>query len=355
MKVEVLTEKKYGEYHDFLSRYENSQFVSSLLFKDFFHLICPSAIPYYFICLEDDHIVGSLPSFLMKGPIGPVLNSLPWFGSNPGIIAEDYSVAQYLFQAFEHIAKWTGCFSSTMISPPHTDQEIYDDFFDKRENEVFKNSRVGLITPLPSFDKPELFAQELLKMMHQKTRNQIIKASQKCMIFESYENDDWDFLKRVHKENMEAVGGMVKNKEFDIIRKHFKRKTDYKLYVAISNDDQAVKIAALLMIYFNKTVEYITPAIVAQYRHLCPMNLLIFSAMGDAAQLGIKWWNWGGTKLPQMEGLYHFKKRFGASESKYQYYTQIYGNLSMKISPEWLAKQYPYFFVMPYSLLDLEG
>jgi len=355
MKVEVLTQEKDAAYSAYLMKHDHSLFNSSLVFRDFIRVMCPDALPYYLLAIEDDEIVGVLPTFIKKGPLGPVLNSLPWFGSNPGILADDTQAEMYLLQGFDNIAKWTGCFSSTFITPPNQDQEMYDAFFAKRD--VFPDTRIGMITPLPVFTGPDQFAKDLLNLIHQKARNQIIKSMQTCCAYESYGPDDWAFLKEQHRIGMTAVDGPVKDKEFDVIRKYFKKGHDYKLYVALTNDSNANRCAALLVEYFNKTVEYICPTIVEDYRHLCPMNLLIFSAMGDAAQRGMKWWNWGGTKLPGQQGVYHFKTQFGAQESEYTYYTQVYHTppMDLEVTPQWLVENYRYFYVMPYSLLETTG
>ena len=71
---------------------------------------------------------------------------------------------------------------------------------------------------------------------------------------------------------------------------------DYDIYVAYM---QGVKIAAMLVFYFNGTVEYYTPAIVSEYRNYQPLSLMIYIAMQDAMKKGMEKWNWGGTGLTQ--------------------------------------------------------
>lgn len=351
MKVELLTKDKEKQYSEFLLNHDHSLFNASLLFRDFLCTLLPGATPYYFLAIDEGQIVGALPSFLKKGPFGPVLNAMPWFGSNPGIVADNDMAKTFLLQAFENTAKWTGCFSSTFISPPNQDNFLYETFFDNKD--ALTETRKGLITEIPIFQNSEQFANDLLAKVHPKTRNQIIKSTETCLAFESSGPDDWDFLKRVHQENMAEVGAPAKNKEFDIIRKHFRKGHDYKLYVALTNDTSATRVAALLVERFNKTVEYITPVIDHRYRHLCPMHLLVFSAMGDAAQQGFRYWNWGGTRLPQQEGVYHFKKRWGADETEYKYYTQIFGTFAFDVKPNAIIKHYPGFYVLPFSLLEV--
>ncbi len=353
MKIEMLTSNREKEYEDFLLSHEESLFNASLLSREFLKAMCPGAIPYYFIAIDDGRIVGALPSFLQKGKLGSVLNALPWYGSNPGVVADNHEAFYLLLQAFDNTAHWTDCFSSTFISPPNQNQDMYEYFFERKE--VFCSDRIGLITELPRFETPEQFANDLLKRIHQKTRNQTLKSARLCVPYETYTPDDWVFLAETHKENMKAVGAVPKSREFQIIKENFKQKKDYALYVSLTNDDKAERTAALLVEYYNKTAEYITPAIKAEHRNLCSMNLLILAAMGDAAQKGYKYWNWGGTSLPSQEGVYHFKKRFGANESHYRYYTQIYKPLTFNPTKKWLTENYPYFFVLPYDLLDDEG
>ena len=52
-------------------------------------------------------------------------------------------------------------------------------------------------------------------------------------------------------------------------------------------------VAALLLFYFNKTVEYFTPVTVHEYRNFQPMSLIVFEAMRDAINRGMTNWNWG--------------------------------------------------------------
>lgn len=351
METKLLTRELDGKYDEFLLSQERSLFNASTVFRNFILRLCPDALPYYFVAMEGSEIVGVLPSFVKKGPLGPVLNSMPWFGANPGVVVknDDPQIAYSLMVAMVKASRWMNCFSMTFIEPPTPNPLDYSSLFG---DQAFSEERIGMITPLPPFAQPQAFAENLMKVFHPKTRNQVIKSIECCDAYESYMDEDWTFLKEKHREGMLNVGAPVKEKEFDIIRRNLLRGNDYKLYVAFTKGENPERAGALLVEYFNKTVEYITPVVDVNYRHLCPMNLLIFSAMGDAAQRGMKWWNWGGTKLPSQEGVYHFKKRFGAVESRYRYHTCVFGDILVGVKPSWLRANYPYFYVMPYSLLE---
>ena len=124
-------------------------------------------------------------------------------------------------------------------------------------------------------------------------------------------------------------------------------KESYKIYIAEKDGE---KIGALLLFYFNKTVEYFTPAIVEKHRNLQASALLIYKAMIDASTNGYHWWNWGGTWLSQ-GGVYDFKKKWATLDYPYFYYTTIYDENLLNTPKEILLKEYPYFFVAPFGKL----
>lgn len=348
MQIKIVeTIEDWQKYRDYVNEQEFALFNSSILFAKFIKELCPTAKPYYFICMSGDMVLGVLPSFVINGALGPVLNSMPWFGSNPGVICNGLQkVEQKLLESFRDAAKWMNCFSSTIISSPFLGENPYGHILGDPTD-----SRIGMITYLPAFVDSIDFSLKMERMVHQKTRNQILKALKGCMIYESYLDKDWKFLIDTHKENMSEIGAPVKNKEFEIIKRGFKQGVDYKLYVAKPIDSDET-IAALLLKYFNKTVDYLVPATKAQFRFMCPMNGLIFGAMREAAKDGYKYWNWGGTSLPEQEGVYHFKKRFGAHETTYNYYTRLYKPIPAGLTQEKVLKMYPYFYVLPFKLLS---
>jgi len=158
------------------------------------------------------------------------------------------------------------------------------------------------------------------------------------------------FLMNTHKENMDVVGGPVKDKEFSIIG-NWKVGTDCNLYLS-RQKETGHDAAALLLSYFNKTVDYWIPAIKVDFRNLNPLHILIFEAMKDAAKRGFKYWNWGGTTIPGMEDVLHFKKRFGGDTSIYRYYTKMNSRLPDGVTKRDLMYAYPYFFVLPFRFVN---
>jgi lipid II:glycine glycyltransferase (peptidoglycan interpeptide bridge formation enzyme) len=190
-------------------------------------------------------------------------------------------------------------------------------------------------------------AATLMQRYHSKTRNMVRKA-EKQGFGVSIENDAFDFLYNTHLENMQVIGGTAKSPAFfEAVAKHFVAGKDYNIWVARHNN---VPIAAMLLFYFSDMVEYFTPVIVEQWREAQPLSLLIYHAMIAASQAGYKQWNWGGTWVNQ-EGVYHFKKRWGAEDRRYHYYTHIQNPALYTTTPAELLQHYPGFFMLPFSAL----
>ena len=110
-------------------------------------------------------------------------------------------------------------------------------------------------------------------------------------------------------------------------------------------------VAALLLLYFNETVEYFTPVILPKYRNTQALSLVIFIAMKDAILHGFKNWNWGGTWLSQ-KGVYDFKKKWGTIDYPYYYYTLLFNNKLLSSDADFIKKNYEGFFVLPFNFLS---
>lgn len=353
LKTEILGPEREVEFERFILKDDRVLFNSNLKFRKLIIRVT-KAKDYYLIALENNKIVGTLPTFLfINEKYGNVLNSLPWYGSNPGICIDPTSTNREeikisLLNAFNKLAVEHNVVTSTIITRPF---EIDLDLYKKYTKYTYLDKRVGLVTSLP--EQSENIDSEVMTSFHSKTRNLVRKAQKSKMTFYHDESEEtFKFLVDTHRENMEAVGAPPKdNILFNGVKELFDYDDDYRIYIAELN---GVKMAALLLKYYGNTVDYFTPAIVPEYRSYQPLNLLIFNAMIDASKKGYKYWNWGGTTLPGQEGVYHFKKRMGADECEYFYYTRAYGDIQhlLSLQGSTLLKEYPYFYVLPFSELN---
>jgi hypothetical protein len=351
VKIELLTSNRHEEYTRFILKDDRACLNSSLTFMRLLERVTKSE-PNYLIALENDKIIGSLPAFLKRNPkYGNVLNSSPWYGSNPGITVDQafpqiQQLKINLLGAFSEMAKENKAITSTIITRPfEKDQVVYR----LNTGYSFIDSRIGMMTVLPEFTAN--IDSDLITLIHSKTRNLIRKAQKSDISFcHDSSIESLHFLANLHHENMLAIGVPSKDINFfDTLSDVFEYDKDYRVYLA---EKDGKLIAALLVTYFNKTVSYFTPAVNVEYREYQPLNLLIFNAMKDSTQMGYHYWNWGGT-AHSADGVYHFKKRWGSEECLYYYYTRSYEDLSEIISldSETLLNEYPFFYVIPFSEL----
>ncbi len=286
----------------------------------------------------DDNILAALPLMAMDGPLGTVLNSLPFYGSNGALIGEDVNAKSELISAYCKLLESSNIAASTLIENPLAPGGAADINYD------FVDSRIGQLTPLPFGSDQE---EVLMSSFHSKTRN-MIRKSLKLGVELNIDNDAFPFLVSTHQENMREIGGTPKSETFfDSIPKYFSSDTDYNLFVAYLGGEA---VAALLVFYYNQTVEYFTPVVKKEYRDTQSLSGLIFSAMSDAASKGYKWWNWGGTWLSQ-SGVYRFKSRWGTQDLPYKYFTSVHNPTVLKSDQQTLLRDYPSFFTVPFSAL----
>ncbi|MCF8335411.1 MAG: peptidoglycan bridge formation glycyltransferase FemA/FemB family protein [Bacteroidales bacterium] len=340
MNIEFLTSEWESEYEKFLMEGETTLFYHSNSFRKFLkHLL--QVEDYYLLATKNGKIMGALPAVLSRRNLGKSLNSLAFFGSNGGVIEFEGSrqVRDALLNGFYNLGKKMGCLSATLIGSPfdkNRESDIYYDYLDER---------MGQITDIRVFSEKKNDIDNFGLF----TRRMIRKATRHSIKVEINNGKNaFDFLKERHYENMDEIGGEKKPPAFfSAVKNHLREGREYNLWMAYKDSDP---IAAMLLFYFNRTVEYYIPAIIKEYRSIQPSSLLIFEAMKDAAKKGYFYWNWGGTHLDQ-DGVYRFKKQWNTVNVPYYYYIKVYDEKLFTYSKEVIKKEFPYCYLLPFNKL----
>ncbi len=337
MKIRELTEKDYEKYELFLLEFEDSLLYYSIKYKSVLEAFLRIESNYLLALDDFDNIQAVLPIMRKDGKYGVIINSLPFYGSNGGILGKNDEANLSLLNYYKELIKQTA--GSTYITNPI----INDRSITKIDYDI-SDKRIGQWTPI---NYSSDYSSKIMESYHSKTRNLVRKAI-KLNIEVKIDNTQLDFLYKTHLENMISIGGRAKEKSFfELIDKYFEKGKDYNIYIALLNGE---KIGALLLFYFNKTVEYFTPVAIQKYRSYQSTSLLIYQAMIDASKNNYKWWNWGGTWLSQ-HGVYHFKKRFGAIDKEYNYYIKINNKEIYNATKDELLNEYENFYVIPFDKL----
>lgn len=353
MIIKVLSKIEEDNYTKFLLKDERSLIYYSLKYRDLIKRITESE-DIYLIAEKDGDILGVLPIFIKTSTkYGNILNSLPFYGSNGGVLVnkelsamKQNNVKKSLIEKFYKLEDEYNCISSTIITSPF---ESDLDFYEKNCQHKYRDFRIGQIADISTIDKN--LNEELMKKYHYKTRNMVRKAyKSEIQCYKSGDIKGLKLLHNMHKENMLVLNGIPKPFEmFERLYKEFDCNKDYKIFFAKKDGDV---ISGLLLLYFNNTVEYFTPVVKQEYRSLQPLSMLIYESMIDAAGQGYKYYNFGGTWKTQ-DGVYRFKSRWGAESYEYCYFININKDLGFfkNLSKKDLLEEYKYFYVLHFNLL----
>jgi len=354
LELAILNAHHEGAYEEFLTSCPSAMLYHSLAYRRFLKDFLPSnAQDYYLLAIENDRLVGALPTFLIDGPLGTVLNSLPFFGSHGSILLSvdaNPETASFLAKALKDLCIAQSIAFATVIDTPFIANEEHFQF---ALGFQYHDKRIGQITALPQEKEVEKINESLFTLYHIKTRNHVRKGLSSSLAF-GYDQspETMDALYILHEKNMQGIGGIVKPKHFfETISCQFQADKDYRIYTASTKDNEIV--CALLLLYYKDTVEYFVPATAEDWRSAQPLSALIHIAMRDAVlERSARTWNWGGTWLTQ-DGVYHFKSRWGTTDHPYKYFTRVFPDEQrlQGVTQQSMLEGYPWFYTVPFSAL----
>ena len=342
-QVRKLQTSDESSYASFVDHNKDSLLYQSLSYLKIIRELTSSEQETLLAFDREGNIKGALPLLSATGKFGRVYNSLPYYGSNGGIISQDDDAFKALLQSYNDLVSSSETAASTLIENPLQNRLLQNSI-----THSLLDSRIGQFTDINYSSNID---EKLMESFHYKTRNMVRKAQKSGFSIE-VENDSLAFLEEIHQKNMEGIGGRAKKKIFfSSIPKYFEKEKDYKIWVARFENEP---VSAMLIFYYQETVEYYLPVTAEKFRNKQPLSLLIFEAMKEAALRGYKLWNWGGTWSSQ-DGVHRFKKRWGTEDCIYNYYTQINNMEIYKASSDELLDQYGDFFVIPFQFLTLNS
>ena len=337
MKVEKLNQDNFHEYEFFLNNFENTLIYQSEPFLK--TLIKTFGFDQETLILKkNNQIQAVLPLLSMKGELGRVYNSLPFFGSYGGIYSLNKLSYQYLLRVFNDLSLNDDFLSSTIIQNPFQSFNKFD------FNYTYEDFRIAQFT---NIDFTNNHKENLFKILHSKTRN-MVRKSEKFKINIEIDNDKINDLYELHKVSMLKKKGVVKPLNFFLNLKKNIPKKNLKLFVAYIDGEF---VAGLLLLYYNKTVEYFTPVVKDEFKNTQVLSKIIFEAMCEASSRGFKIWNWGGTWLDQ-ENVHRFKKKWGSNQFIYSYLTKIDMSKTCNYQKQFYLEKYPFSFVLPFDKIE---
>ena len=336
VRVTRLPSDRDAAYASFVADHPDAQISYTLAYRDLLTelLGCQAR---YAVALRGEAVVGVMPLMSFEGVAGTVLNSLPYFGSNGGPLADDAEACDALCAWYAEEAQAPGIVAATVIANP----------FAARAPSVVHDVTDVRIAHVTSLTGDGDAHDRIWAAIDGSARRNVGKA-QRCGTVVAVENASLADLEHLHRRSMAAIGASIKSHEFFAgVQRHFQPGIDFDLYVARIGGEA---VAALLVFYCAKTVDYYVPAVSPEHRSEQPMAAILLQAMSDAARSGRVRWNWGGS-WPSHESLQRFKAKWGGAPCEYRYETKLNDRSLLQASQQDLLTAYPGFYVVPFSCL----
>jgi CelD/BcsL family acetyltransferase involved in cellulose biosynthesis len=141
-----------------------------------------------------------------------------------------------------------------------------------------------------------------------KTRNQVRKAEKAGLTIERRGRDGMRDFYRVWRVNMRDLGSPAHSERwFEALADHLAERA--ACYLVRRGREV---IGGLVALSFRDTVLVPWASSDRRYFHLCPNNLLYWTAIRDAALAGARRFDFGRSSVGS--GTYHFKRQWGAAE-----------------------------------------
>jgi hypothetical protein len=332
MQIELCDKRNEQKFQNFVMMHPQSLVYHTVRYKELIkkHLQCN--VEYYL--LDNDGRVEAILTLMSKeGTLGTVVNSLPFFGSNGGILANDDNAYRAMITHYNRLIEKASF--ATFIENPFQINEQKPAF-------NLTSHRVCQVT-----DTTEMDLEYLDTIFTSKKRNDLRKAKRQNLDVDIDNGDGAkQFLIETHIENMLAIGAKNKSEQYFLDLFYiFQADEEYDIFVARKDGEF---VAALLLLYHKSIVEYYVPVILSQYRSLQALSLIIYEAMKWNKYKGRTTWNWGGNGT-SLDSVYRFKRSWGASDIPYNYYIKTDGKTLPSLNPNKFSSDYSGFYLYPFE------
>jgi len=308
----------------------------------------------FITCYHNYEPVGGIAYAVQTGFLGNVVNCLPYFGSyGDALVTGDAprGTEESVYAKLIKQCSGIDALCLNVITSPFADT-LHHEKVKECLSPTFIDKRSCQISCLPEYrgENRENYSEKILSMLQGRARTAYRKIQKSDFEYRrcSTEQEALQFA-QIHKANIEAKGGQFKSAEFFLKTFEMSQAKPDNVELA-AMFDRGKLIAGIVLFRFNDTVEYHTTCLLDEYRSIGPLNRIIVEKMIDAGMSGYRFWNFGGTWKTQ-EGVYLFKKSFGAGDRNYYYYTVFFRDVERikKMSPKEILKGYPFCYVIPFS------
>lgn len=295
--------------------------------------------PLYLVAYSEDKIVGFMPLRWRNGTIGPVINSLPFFGPNGGPVFTQAGlscmevVVEALCGALMKLAHELDAVSVALYTPFMVESPVLSSAF-------VPDRAIDKFTQYISIEGSSL-------RWPTRSRRAVMRAKNKGCRVRKGTPDDLGELLAIYKENCKAAQIPLKPDAYFYQVINTLCCSDIARFTVAEHNGRIV--ACLITIQYGMTVSYNVPCSRLEDRTLQANSLLIDDAVEHFKQCGYIYWNWESSPDRQ-HPVYEFKKNWGSIETKYHILLKYPRGLApfTGSTPAEIALAYPFYFVIPF-------
>lgn len=299
----------------------------------------------HLLSYTDGALTGYLPYREKTGPLGTVVNAMPFFGANSLIAARDAVSTARLIQAFRQVTARAEVASVVIYTPFLAEAGVVAESF-APQRRIQKFTQYLDLADWQGWPK--------------KRRGDLKRAEAAGFAVRDAVPGDVQPLYEIYRENCREAGIPEKPRSYIEMTLGLAAERPHRTYAALGTapiwlvaELQGEIVAGLLAMCGPKTASYTMPIALAHVRPQQPVAFLIDAAVQKFKAAGGRYWNfesspsWG-------DAVFKFKERWGALTSTYEILV-AYPNGEERLagtSPALCREAYPYYFVRPFEVLS---
>jgi len=299
----------------------------------------------YVLYVEDGGSVKEQLNFcIMKTSFGNFLVSMPYIGYGSCFDVANKKYLKDLFIKLEEFAVGNDCLNMSVSTHPLSSMS-FEDYKDVFDYSFFHKAdcQVSILNGHP-----------LLSMSHKRRsafKNEISKAEQAGFIIDKQpEENILDQWYEVYLKRFQDIGGIPNTKTYFFNCYQISKESNDIDFWVVRND--SLVLGGVFCEIGKSIVDYSTSAFLTEYRKIYPTTYLLNEYFTKALLQGIRYFNWQGSG--GNEGVFNYKKRWGAEDYEQFYFAKNLVPVSeiTSIPLSKIKKELTRCYVLPYNLWE---
>lgn len=295
------------------------------------------------VAMRDGLVAGWVIYSVFEGPLGTVVNSMPLIAyGGPAVPDCDPVVEEYLLKALRAEAERLDADVLTVSTSPFLTAEQVDLY----------RTTLRVTHELENFVQLQHLDTHPLDQLSSRSRAALQRHLKMALrnglrISPELSSERFEEWLTIYRNRFAEIGATPYPDEF--YRQVYRQAVPLGIAEFWSVFDGEVLVGGTMFLNSGTSVDYFSPVFRSDYRHLAPNTYLLNEAFEEFRRRGVRYFNWQSS--PGRSGVYVYKARWGAYESRHFYLSVLLHSESrlLKVPVTQVREDYPLRFVLPHS------